>query len=79
MKLYGAIDLHSTNNVTVVINEQDHVVYQLSREPRVGPSCPIQPQPNKTIRKPDHLSPAISQIINRASKLQPICRLRFCP
>jgi hypothetical protein len=24
MKLYGAIDLHSTNNVTVVINEQDH-------------------------------------------------------
>jgi hypothetical protein len=23
MKLYGAIDLHSTNNVTVVINEQD--------------------------------------------------------
>jgi hypothetical protein len=28
MKLYGAIDLHSTNNVTVVIDEQDHVVYQ---------------------------------------------------
>ena len=28
MKLYGAIDLHSTNNVTVVINEQDQVVYQ---------------------------------------------------
>ena len=28
MKLYGAIDLHSNNNVTVVINEQDHVVYQ---------------------------------------------------
>jgi hypothetical protein len=24
MKLYGAIDLHSTNNVTVVINEHDH-------------------------------------------------------
>ena len=23
MKLYGAIDLHSTNNVTVVINEQE--------------------------------------------------------
>ena len=23
MKLYGAIDLHSTNNVTVVIDEQD--------------------------------------------------------
>ena len=22
MKLYGAIDLHSTNNVTVVINEK---------------------------------------------------------
>ena len=28
MKLYGAIDLHSNNNVTVVINEQDQVVYQ---------------------------------------------------
>jgi transposase len=28
MKLYGAIDLHSTNNVTVVINEQDQVLYQ---------------------------------------------------
>ena len=28
MKLYGAIDLHSTNNVTVVINERDQVVYQ---------------------------------------------------
>jgi hypothetical protein len=28
MKLYGAIDLHSTNNVTVLINEQDQVVYQ---------------------------------------------------
>jgi transposase len=28
MKLYGAIDLHSTNNVTVVINEQDQVMYQ---------------------------------------------------
>ena len=28
MKLYGAIDLHSTNNVTVVITEQDQVVYQ---------------------------------------------------
>ena len=29
MKLYGAtIDLHSTNNVTVVINEHDQVVYQ---------------------------------------------------
>jgi transposase len=28
MKLYGAIDLHSTDNVTVVINEQDQVVYQ---------------------------------------------------
>ena len=41
MKLYGAIDVHSTNNVTVVINEQDHVVYQASREPRVGPSRPI--------------------------------------
>ena len=28
MKLYGAIDLPSTNNVTVVIDEQDRVVYQ---------------------------------------------------
>ncbi len=28
MKLYGAIDLRSTNNVTVVIDEQDRVVYQ---------------------------------------------------
>ena len=28
MKLYGAIDLHSTNSVTVVINERDQVVYQ---------------------------------------------------
>ena len=28
MKLYGAIDLHSTNNVTVLIDERDQVVYQ---------------------------------------------------
>ena len=28
MKLYGAIDLHSSNNVVVVIDEQDEVVYQ---------------------------------------------------
>src|SRR5574341_133560 len=28
MKLYGAIDLHSTNSVLVVIDEQDRVVYQ---------------------------------------------------
>jgi len=28
VKLYGAIDLHSTNNVTVLIDEQDEVVYQ---------------------------------------------------
>jgi hypothetical protein len=28
MKLYGAIDLHSTNDVTAVINEQDQVVYR---------------------------------------------------
>lgn len=28
MKLYGAIDLHSNNNVTVVIDEQDQIVYQ---------------------------------------------------
>jgi transposase len=28
MKLYAAIDVHSDNNVTVVIDEQDQVVYQ---------------------------------------------------
>jgi transposase len=28
MKLYGAIDLHSNNNVTVLIDEKDQVVYQ---------------------------------------------------
>ena len=28
MKLYGAIDLHSNNSVTVVSDEQDHVVYE---------------------------------------------------
>src|SRR4249920_1025386 len=28
MKLYGAIDLHSNNNVTVLIDEQDRVVYE---------------------------------------------------
>lgn len=28
MRLYGAIDLHSNNNVTVLIDEQDQVVYQ---------------------------------------------------
>jgi transposase len=28
MKLYGAIDLHSNNNVTVLIDEQDQGVYQ---------------------------------------------------
>jgi transposase len=28
MKLYGAIDLHSNNNVTVLIDEQDQVIYQ---------------------------------------------------
>jgi hypothetical protein len=28
MKPYGAIDLHSNNNVTVLIDEQDQVVYQ---------------------------------------------------
>ena len=30
MKLYVAIDLHSNNNVTVLIDEQDQVVYQRS-------------------------------------------------
>jgi hypothetical protein len=28
MKLYGASDLHSNNNVTVLIDEKDKVVYQ---------------------------------------------------
>ena len=28
MKLYGAIDLHSTNSVMVVIDEEDKIVYQ---------------------------------------------------
>ena len=28
MKLYGAIDLHSDNNVTVLIDDQDEVIYQ---------------------------------------------------
>src|SRR5229473_2559589 len=28
MKLYGAIDLHSTNSVVVVIDEEDKIVYQ---------------------------------------------------
>jgi transposase len=28
MKLFGAIDLHSNNNVTVLINEKDEVVYR---------------------------------------------------
>src|SRR5678809_203483 len=28
MTVYGAIEWHSTNSVTVVINEQDQVVYQ---------------------------------------------------
>jgi hypothetical protein len=28
MKLYGAIDLHSTNSVTVLIDEEDNVVYR---------------------------------------------------
>ena len=28
MKLYGAIDLHSTNNVLVLIDEEDKIVYE---------------------------------------------------
>ena len=28
MSLYGGIDLHGNNNVTVVIDEQDRVMYQ---------------------------------------------------
>jgi hypothetical protein len=39
MKLYGAIDLHSTNNVTVVINEHDQVVYQKALAQRSVPNC----------------------------------------
>jgi len=41
MKLYRAIDLHSTNNVTVVIDEQDRVVYQ-KRLPNVPPLMKIE-------------------------------------
>ena len=28
MRLYAGIDLHSTNNVTVLIDEEDKIVYQ---------------------------------------------------
>jgi hypothetical protein len=28
MKLYGAIDLHSNNSFTVVLDEKDRVIYQ---------------------------------------------------
>jgi len=28
MKLYGGIDLHSNNNVVVILDEQDKVVYR---------------------------------------------------
>ena len=28
MPLYGGIDLHSTNSVVVLMNEQDEVIYQ---------------------------------------------------
>jgi hypothetical protein len=33
MKLYGAIDLHSTNNVTVVINEHDQGIANIMPDP----------------------------------------------
>ena len=39
MKLYGAIDLHSNNNVTVLIDEQYQVVYQ-KRLPNDVPLIP---------------------------------------
>ena len=35
MKLYGAIDLHSNNNVTVLINEKDEVVVTESGCPTI--------------------------------------------
>ena len=28
MKLYGGIDLHANNSVVVILDEQDHPVYQ---------------------------------------------------
>ena len=46
MKLYGAIDLHSTNNVTVVINEQDQVVYQ-KRLPVLETADTAKSRPNQ--------------------------------
>ena len=48
MKLYGAIDLHSTNNVMVVINEHDQVVYQ-KRLPNV--SCLLIAQQLSSYRR----------------------------
>jgi transposase len=47
MKLYGAIDLHSNNNVTVVIDEQDRMVYQkrlLNDLPLITPTTIGLPQ-----------------------------------
>jgi transposase len=49
MKLYGAIDLHSTNNVMVVIDEQDQVVYQ-------------KRQPNDLVMIVEQLSPYRSSL-----------------
>ena len=48
MKLFGAIDLHSNNNVTVLINEKDEVVYR-KRLPNdlkliLGQLAPHQPR-----------------------------------
>ena len=43
MKLYGGIDLHATNNVVVLVDEQDRVVYE--KRLRNDPS-PIDPKPD---------------------------------
>ena len=45
MKLYGAIDLHSNNNVTVLIDEQDQVVYQK----RLPNDLPLIPSSSRAI------------------------------
>jgi len=41
MKLYGAIDLHSNNNVTVMIDERDQVAYQKR--------CPMSASPPESV------------------------------
>ena len=52
MKLYGAVDLHSTNNVTVLIDEEDKSVYQ-------------KRLPNDLALIPKELSEAVKKIPNR--------------